>query len=230
MLLLQTVYSYSDLEANVELKNNNISIEEGIDIRIDVNDRSDRIDVPLLIEYLIEDNDGYISSRDLKTYMLNNNATVFKSIYLFPSLKAGDYKLIVNIDDGNKTITKDVGFSVYHKEESEEGILKSKNINLIIPIFIVIILILIIVMLLVLIHIEKLALERIHKETGPLKAVESGLEKIPKAIKYEHVIGKELKRQKRLLDLARKFRLVSEKTYLKENSRINGRLASHRKV
>lgn len=230
LLIPAIAHSYQDTKASIELKSKNVSIDEGLDIKVDIEDGNGRIDVPLLLEYLIKDSEGYVLLRDLQTKIVNSNATVFKKIYLYPSMKPGGYELIVNIEDGNKTVTKITMFSVYNQEKADINVLKNQDI--IIPIFIVVILVLIIITLLVLIYIEKLALERIHKKhkerktTTPAKPILKEtritapyIKVMPKKA-FKEDVRKELGKQIGLLNSAYRLKLISRDTYEREKKKI----------
>lgn len=186
----------------------------------------------MLLEYLVKDSEDYILLRDLQTTILNSNATVSKKIYLFPSMKPEEHKLVVNIEDGNKTITKTTMFSVYYPEKTDASALKNQNI--IIPILVIAILVLIILTLLILIYIEKLALERIHKEhnekqrklvTSAKPSLKEAKITAPytKAISekmFKEDVKKELGKQTGLLNSAYRLKLISREIYEKEKKKI----------
>ena len=175
------------------------------------------------MEYLVKDEQGYILIRDLQTVILNSKATVLKKIDLFPSIRECDCEIYINIYYGNKTYTKLTGFTIYNEEDkSPTGL----DIISIIPVFVIIILFLIILILLILIHIERITLEKMYKQAKPVKEtkepVKAKSRKLIKNNKYRTEIIKQIGKQMRLLSIAHKFKLISEKAFKREKSRIRG--------
>ncbi len=218
MIPLISALSNNDFEININLEKDSIFVDDSLDVVIEIKDKKQRIDFPVLIDYLIQDSSGELLIKDSRTVILKGNEMFTKEFYLSPSTKPGEYIFILNMEYENESYTKSELFNVYEKKE----IKISRYVNY----FIFGIVLIIVMLLLIFVIFERFRLRRIHKN------LDSNLGQIHKHYlkkKKTNDTVKKLNKQKMLLEKAYKSKYISRESFVKSKKRINKMLSKIKK-